>query len=142
NGSGGGGSGDGGSGGGDGSGSGDSGGAGSGSGNKAGDDVSVADAEAEPERFFARCGTRLTLPSDLLFDTNRDVLRPRSLPTLSRVASLLRAHEGKQALLLEVSGHTDARGAEQHNDALSQRRAARVAGYLAQKAGVPRANIR
>lgn len=68
----------------------------------------------------------------LHFDTDKDVLRAESQPTLDEMAKLLR---GNPQLRLQVVGHTDAQGNEAHNKDLSQRRSVAVIAALV-KAGI------
>ena len=42
---------------------------------------------------------------------------------------------------MEIVGHTDAKGALEYNDALSERRAAAVVGYIARKYALDRSLI-
>ena len=63
----------------------------------------------------------------IYFDTNRDVLKPESKPTLDQIAKLLRAAAD---LKLIVAGHTDNQGAFDYNVDLSRRRAAAVVAAL------------
>ena len=64
----------------------------------------------------------------LRFDFDRAELRPESREILSRIAGILFTVGD---LAITVSGHTDARGTEEYNRDLSERRAQAVADYLA-----------
>jgi outer membrane protein OmpA-like peptidoglycan-associated protein len=64
----------------------------------------------------------------ILFDFDRDTLRPDSRPTLEEIAKLMR---DKPALRLQIVGHTDNQGTAPYNLDLSARRAGRVVGELA-----------
>lgn len=68
----------------------------------------------------------------ILFDLDKDVIRPESQPTLDEMTKLMRANP---PLKLSVVGHTDAQGDAKHNDDLSKRRALAVIAVLV-KAGV------
>jgi outer membrane protein OmpA-like peptidoglycan-associated protein len=72
-------------------------------------------------------GMVLTLGSNVLFDTNSDVLKPGADESLNRVAQFLQNQPGVK---LRVEGHTDSRGSDSYNEALSQRRAQAVASAL------------
>ncbi|MGD2115303.1 MAG: OmpA family protein [Acidobacteriota bacterium] len=65
--------------------------------------------------------------SDVLFDVDSALLEPSSRGTLDRVVQVLLEHP-KTAIV--VQGHTDATGSEEHNQALSERRAGAVKNYL------------
>jgi outer membrane protein OmpA-like peptidoglycan-associated protein len=61
------------------------------------------------------------------FDTDSDVIKPESKPTLDKIVALMKA---KPDWKLRVEGHTDSSGNEAHNNDLSQKRAASVKAYL------------
>ena len=65
-------------------------------------------------------GMVLTLGSNVLFDTNSDVLKPGADDALNRVAQFL---QGQSDIKLRIEGHTDRTGSASYNEALSQRRA-------------------
>jgi outer membrane protein OmpA-like peptidoglycan-associated protein len=65
-------------------------------------------------------GMVLTLGSNVLFDTNSDVLKPGADDSLNRVAQFL---QGQSNIKLRIEGHTDSTGSASYNEALSQRRA-------------------
>lgn len=71
------------------------------------------------------------------FDTDSDVIRAESKPTLDRIAALLKAHGDWK---LTVEGHTDATGGAAHNQQLSQKRAESVKAYLV-TAGIDAARL-
>ncbi|MHB0950735.1 MAG: OmpA family protein [Allorhizobium sp.] len=76
-----------------------------------------------------RAGDRiiLNMPSNITFATDQDAVMPQFYPTLNSVAIVLRKFE---RTLIDVNGHTDSTGSLEHNQALSERRAMSVAGYL------------
>jgi outer membrane protein OmpA-like peptidoglycan-associated protein len=61
------------------------------------------------------------------FDTDRADLKPGAAKTLEELVMLLKAH---QDLRVEIQGHTDSTGTDEHNLDLSRRRAATVKSYL------------
>ncbi|WP_367871639.1 OmpA family protein [Luteolibacter sp. Populi] len=63
----------------------------------------------------------------ILFDFNKDSLKPESTPTLEQIAELLKSQPG---LKLYVVGHTDRVGALDFNQDFSQRRAKSVVKEL------------
>jgi outer membrane protein OmpA-like peptidoglycan-associated protein len=72
-------------------------------------------------------GMVLTLGSNVLFDTNSETLKPGAGEALNRVAQFLQTQPGVK---LRIEGHTDSRGSDSYNEALSQRRAQAVASAL------------
>lgn len=77
----------------------------------------------------------IDLPGDVLFDFDKHDLRPDALATLDKLAALL---GGFPERAVDVHGHTDAKGSDDYNDALSQRRAEAVHRYLADHDDSPR----
>ena len=78
-------------------------------------------------------GTLVTLPGDVLFDFDRADIRAAAEPTLRRLADLVRG-SGPSAVV--ITGHTDAKGSDDYNQALSERRAAAAAAYLTGELGL------
>jgi outer membrane protein OmpA-like peptidoglycan-associated protein len=70
----------------------------------------------------------------LFYDSDRDVIREESRPDLERLLQTLIANP---RLRIEIASHTDARGPDEYNQQLSQRRAQAVVEWLA-KNGVSR----
>jgi outer membrane protein OmpA-like peptidoglycan-associated protein len=66
----------------------------------------------------------------LEFATDSDRILPSSYPVLDDLATHLNAHP---ELKLSIEGHTDNTGTHEHNQQLSERRAASVKKYLAEK---------
>ena len=71
-------------------------------------------------------GMVLTL-GDVLFSTGRADLKPGSVANLDRLVSFLGQAPGRN---VRIEGHTDDRGGQDMNQALSQKRAESVAMYL------------
>jgi OmpA-OmpF porin, OOP family len=69
----------------------------------------------------------------LSFDTDKDVVKSESQPTLAEIAKLL---NGEPSLRLHVVGHTDNQGKPDYNLDLSRRRAASVVRELTGKYGI------
>ena len=67
------------------------------------------------------------LPADVLFDFDKATIRPDAEPALARAAELLKSYPGAQ---VTIGGHTDAKGDDAYNEALSLRRARSVADRL------------
>jgi outer membrane protein OmpA-like peptidoglycan-associated protein len=74
---------------------------------------------------------------DVHFDTSKATVKAESLPLLDQVVAMLKA---APALKLSVEGHTDNKGAEAENKALSEGRAKAVMTYLVGK-GIPAARL-
>lgn len=71
-------------------------------------------------------GAKVVL-ENVFFDTDKAVLRPESLAELQRLVAFLSARSN---VLVEIAGHTDSRGNENHNLDLSKRRAQSVVNWL------------
>lgn len=67
------------------------------------------------------------LLENMYFDTNRDIIKSSSKPSLELLLAFMKKHEG---IKIEISGHTDSRGNDDYNLDLSQRRAESVMDYL------------
>lgn len=66
----------------------------------------------------------------ILFDFDKDTIKPESRPTLGEIAALLKS---KPELRLKVVGHTDNQGTAEYNLDLSRRRAANVVATLSRE---------
>jgi outer membrane protein OmpA-like peptidoglycan-associated protein len=67
------------------------------------------------------------LPGDVLFDFDKDVLRADAIEVLNKVGALLASFSDRA---ISIHGHTDSKGDDAYNDALSLRRAERVRDFL------------
>jgi outer membrane protein OmpA-like peptidoglycan-associated protein len=76
--------------------------------------------------------------SSLEFATAKDIIKPKSYPSLNDLAKLLVNHKGDWKL--KLSGHTDNEGNADKNMLLSEKRSKAVKAYLVKK-GVPADNI-
>lgn len=65
-------------------------------------------------------GATMTMQEDVLFATDSAALRPGAVDKLRALSDYLRDNPGVR---VAIDGHTDARGTDAHNDALSLRRA-------------------
>lgn len=77
-------------------------------------------------------GMVLTL-GDVLFDTGMATLKPGAYTTIDRLATVLKEAPDRKVM---IEGHTDSVGADDYNQALSERRAAAVQTALLER-GVP-----
>jgi outer membrane protein OmpA-like peptidoglycan-associated protein len=71
-------------------------------------------------------GVVVTL-GDVLFDTGQATLKPGADLAMNRLATYLNANRDTKII---IEGHTDSRGSDQYNEALSERRAQAVATAL------------
>jgi OOP family OmpA-OmpF porin len=69
----------------------------------------------------------IVIHQQIFFETNRAVIRSISFPILDTVAQVMRDFPD---ITIEVQGHTDSRGRDEHNLRLSQQRADSVREYL------------
>ncbi len=76
-------------------------------------------------------GNKIVL-NNIFFDFDKSTLRPESTNELERLVKLL---NDNGTLKIEISGHTDSKGAAEYNKTLSQSRAKAVVDYLV-KAGI------
>lgn len=77
----------------------------------------------------------LIMPSNITFATDQDQINAGFYPTLNAVATVLRKYN---RTLVDVNGHTDSTGDDNHNYRLSERRALSVANYLTSQGNDPR----
>jgi outer membrane protein OmpA-like peptidoglycan-associated protein len=70
---------------------------------------------------------RLIMPGDITFATNSSDLNSQFFEVLDSVAIVLQEYK---STLVTVAGYTDSTGSTEHNQKLSERRAATVAMYL------------
>jgi OmpA-OmpF porin, OOP family len=76
--------------------------------------------------------------NNVFFDFDKSILKTGSYPELNRIVKLL---QDNAAMEIEISGHTDSKGADEYNLKLSQRRSRAVADYLTEK-GIDPARIK
>jgi outer membrane protein OmpA-like peptidoglycan-associated protein len=74
-----------------------------------------------------KADTLIVLGAELLFETDKSTLKSEHFAMLSPIVDYLVSHPERS---VKISGHTDDTGSEQHNLALSKRRADVVAEYL------------
>ncbi len=70
------------------------------------------------------------ITKNILFDTNRDIIKPESMIIINELQQLLNDYPESE---IEVAGHTDSNGNAADNQALSQRRADAVKRSLIEK---------
>ncbi|WP_312791505.1 OmpA family protein [Diaphorobacter nitroreducens] len=86
-------------------------------------------AQPTPEQAIS-----IDLPAHVLFDFDKAELRADAARSLDKAAELLKSYPQAP---IDVVGHTDGKGSDAYNDALSQRRAAAVAAALQSRTGRP-----
>jgi outer membrane protein OmpA-like peptidoglycan-associated protein len=96
----------------------------------------AADAGATVERV-APNEVRVRMPSDITFDFNRADVKRQFVPRISDLARTLSRYPN---MSVSVVGHADARGSDDYNQRLSERRAWSVGEVLSQY-GVDRYRI-
>lgn len=69
----------------------------------------------------------LSVELNILFDSGKADIHPRFYPKLKDLASFLKKHPNSTVI---IEGHTDDRGSEELNKALSQKRASAIADVL------------
>ena len=93
----------------------------------------------EPFDFLEGTGVRvvrvgneitLSMPSNITFQTNSDVLSPDFLDIMHSVSLVLTEYD---KTIIEIMGHTDSTGSEAYNLSLSERRARTVGNHLISK---------
>ena len=72
----------------------------------------------------------LNMPENITFGFDRSDLQPQFYPVLDNVAATLREYN---QTIVEIAGHTDSKGTDAYNQALSERRASSVGNYLMAK---------
>jgi outer membrane protein OmpA-like peptidoglycan-associated protein len=74
-------------------------------------------------------GDHLEVDKQIMFDTDSDhINEEQSKGVLADLVAILKAHP--EVVHLQIAGHTDANGSAEHNQELSERRAAAVAKYI------------
>jgi outer membrane protein OmpA-like peptidoglycan-associated protein len=79
----------------------------------------------------------LRMPSSVTFDVDRSEVKPQFYSVLDDVGRTLSSYN---QTYIDVLGHTDTTGSNEHNQVLSEQRAASVAAYLSSR-GVDRARM-
>jgi outer membrane protein OmpA-like peptidoglycan-associated protein len=76
---------------------------------------------------------QIELPADVLFDFDKDRLRPTAKASLDRAAEVIKE---KSKGPIRITGYTDAKGNDNYNKKLSERRANAVRDYFVKEAGL------
>ena len=78
---------------------------------------------AEPAPAPAPAPETITLSGDALFDFDKSTLRPDAVAALD---TTVQKYKGASLKSMSIVGHTDSKGSDAYNPALSERRAASV----------------
>jgi OOP family OmpA-OmpF porin len=97
------------------------------------------DADGCPLGLPKGSGEAVEISLEVLFDTNKAVVKSDYFEIIQRVADFMRTYPRTSA---EIEGHTDSKGSNAHNKKLSQRRADAVREVLVSKFGVDPARLR
>lgn len=84
------------------------------------------------EQIAAIAAKRPTIDLEINFDYNSAVLSPRAEPQLKSLGDALTSADLKDAIVM-LAGHTDAKGSDDYNQGLSERRAEAVKRYLIER---------
>jgi outer membrane protein OmpA-like peptidoglycan-associated protein len=93
---------------------------------------------AERERIAAASADKQSIDLEIPFDYASATIGPKALPLVKSLGGALAQLKNNTFL---VVGHTDGKGHDKTNQALSERRAEAVRQYIIQNYGVPPANI-
>jgi len=75
--------------------------------------------------------TKQIVTDPIFFDTNKATIKQESVPTLDQVVATM--HNDRKIGLVEIGVHSDARGNDDYNRELSQKRADAIRDYLIAK---------
>jgi outer membrane protein OmpA-like peptidoglycan-associated protein len=76
---------------------------------------------------------RIALSADVLFDFDKSDIKPEAAEALGQVAALVREHPNQP---VRIEGHTDSKGSDAYNKALSEDRALSVQDWLVEEEGL------
>lgn len=94
----------------------------------------------EREKLGSVAASKPQIDLPMEFDTNSDVLRGPALANANSLGKAL-SDPSMRGQTVMIAGHTDARGAEDLNQKLSERRADALKQFLVQNYAIPPANI-
>lgn len=78
---------------------------------------------------------RIELAADVLFDFDKADILPKAEDALKQAAALI-AERGSGDTTVRIEGHTDAKGDDDYNQRLSERRAQSVQAWLSKQGGL------
>ena len=82
---------------------------------------------------------RIELAADVLFDFDKATIKPEAASALHNVAAIIQ--DKGQGRAVRIDGHTDAKGGDAYNQSLSERRAASVKQWLADREGLGKIRV-
>ena len=94
----------------------------------------------EREQIASITPKRPTVDLDINFDYNSASLTPQVEPQLDNLGKALTSSELTGSVIM-LGGHTDAKGTDDYNQGLSERRAETVKRFLIQKYRIPAKNL-
>ncbi len=94
----------------------------------------------EREQIASITPKRPTVDLDINFDYNSASLTPKVEPQLDSLGKALTSSELTGSVIM-LGGHTDAKGGDDYNQSLSERRAETVKRYLIEKYRIPAKNL-
>ncbi|WP_322514514.1 OmpA family protein [Rhodopseudomonas palustris] len=84
------------------------------------------------DQIAAIAAKRPTIDLEINFDYNSATLSPRAEPQLKSLGDALTSSDLKNSIVM-LAGHTDAKGGDDYNQSLSERRAEAVKSYLIER---------
>jgi outer membrane protein OmpA-like peptidoglycan-associated protein len=79
-----------------------------------------------------------TMVLKLNFDFDKSIIKDQDIPQLQKAIEFIKSHKGSK---VRVAGHTDAKGSDQYNQKLSERRAAAVVSYFVKNGAIKKSHI-
>jgi outer membrane protein OmpA-like peptidoglycan-associated protein len=95
---------------------------------------------ADRDQMAAIATKRPKINLEINFEFNSAELTPKSAPQLNSLGEALTSSD-LQGSIVMLGGHTDAKGSDEYNQRLSERRAETVKGYLIDKYKIPATNL-
>ncbi|WP_296518184.1 OmpA family protein [Rhodopseudomonas sp.] len=92
------------------------------------------------EQVAAIAANRPKINLEINFEFNSAQLMPRAAPQLNNLGEALTSNDLKGSIVM-LGGHTDAKGSDEYNQKLSERRAETVRRYLMEKYHIPATNL-
>ncbi|GJD95673.1 Peptidoglycan-associated lipoprotein [Methylobacterium iners] len=92
------------------------------------------------EKLVAVAANKPAIDLEMEFDYNSDTLRGPALETANKLGKALSSPE-LRGQTFAITGHTDAKGTDQVNQGLSERRAEAVKSFLVSRYGIPASNL-